>query len=252
MLIKSSHCVSHHVKEHPVLFSQGKMSYPESAPSQTEPENNKTRPKSMFATMPLTRSSSSSSNNVTSVQPTAATLQKSQSVRSGPPAKPPRKKRQAPPPPVAPSNRQNSVNQSLPNIDETTTTTTKEISVDVSTAVAHSRHSSHSSGFNETTSSPLESPGNSSHDSTAHVTDAPDTNTQAKPDLDSGESSEVKDNVPSEDVVQEVSDSPSEAVAENTEQESSPSQPPGDDLESSTLHRKRKAPSPPPVGGELV
>ena len=123
--------------------------------------------------------------------------------------------------------------------------------MDVSAAVAHSRHSSHSSGFNETTSSPLESPGNSSHDSNAHVTDTSETNPQAKSDLDSGESSEVKDNVPSEDVVQEVSDLPPEVVVENTEQESSPSLPPGDELESSTLHRKRKAPSPPPAGGEL-
>lgn len=224
---------------------QGKASYPESQPSLPVSENNRPRPTSMFATMPLTRTPSSSSHSAPGGPSSVATLQKSQSVRSGPPAKPPRKKRHAPPPPVAASNRQNAVNQSLPNIEEAAT---KEISVDVSTAVAHSRHSSHSSGFNETTSSPLESPGNSSHDSAAHIVVAPEADTQAKTDLNSGESSEVKDNLPSQDLTSEVSHPPSEAPVENTEQESSSNKIPDGDVESATLHRKRKAPAPPPVG----
>ena len=184
----------------------------------------------MFATLPLPKPSSSNNNGDPS---SSATLQKTQSVRAGPPSKPPRKKRPAPLPPVATSMKQNSVNQSQ-NIKETKT---KEISVDVLTAVVHSRTSSHSSGFNETTSSPLESPGNSSHDSTARVADIAEERTKTKP-----ESSVVTDNLPSRDSIPEV------VSIEITEPCLSNSTIDGDG-DSSTLRRKRKAPRPPP-GGE--
>ena len=210
-------------------LSQGK------SPSSTlSSEIDRQRPSSMFATMPLPKPSSSNNNGDPS---SSATLLKTQSLRTGPPSKPPRKKRPAP---LPPSMKQNSVNQSLPNVKGTTT---KEISVDVLTAVVHSRTSSHSSGFNETTSSPLESPGNSSHDSTARVADIAEERAKTEP-----ERSAVTDHLPSRDSIPSVVYVQPEPSIEITSPCLSNTSLDGDG-DSSTLRRKRKAPKPPP-GGE--
>ena len=74
-----------------------------------------------------------------------------QSTKSAAPNKPQRKKRPAPPPPLP---------QSAPPPVVATSTGLK-----VQTKGVHSRNSSHSSGFDESNMSPLESPGNSSQES---------------------------------------------------------------------------------------
>ena len=101
-------------------------------PLQTEPtrEHHRTRPLSTYSS-----------------QSSQGSGQGSKAI----PDKPPRKKRQAPPPPPG-----------TKTALQVNTDSNKNAQIDV----VHSRTSSHSSGFDETTNSPLESPGNSSREST--------------------------------------------------------------------------------------
>ncbi len=208
-----------------VLTLQQEASYSSGAIHQTTPSS--TLPRASTSHM-ASSSSMSPPTATTSSSPSEGSSQhESQMEGASPPAtlpgprKPPRKKRPAPPPPPPPPSAGSS---------------NKPLQVSVAQSQHnHSRTSSHSSGFDESNVSPLESPGNSSRESTKTA------KTKTSIDATSIESSEVA-------APHEQSVAPVMAIRVSTIAEVPPTTgATGGTQSHGTLSRKkRKAPAPPP------
>ena len=141
------------------------------------------------------------------------------------PNKPPRTKRKAPAPPPPPGAAAVATSAKV----STSETLTVSVTNEQTTKDHHSRNSSHSSGFDETNMSPLESPGNSSRESTKTQESA---KTKTSIDASSIDSSEMVQKTASSTVKAEIP----APIAEAT---------------TSLKRKKRKAPAPPPPPGNV-
>ena len=142
------------------------------------------------------------------------------------PNKPPRTKRKAPAPPPLPSAAAAAPTAKVSTSESLTVSVTNEQSKD-----HHSRNSSHSSGFDEANISPLQSPGNSSRESTKTQESA---KTKTSIDASSIDSSEM--------VQKTAASSPSTLRADIPA--------PNAEATTSLKRKKRKAPAPPPPPGK--